>query len=205
MRALAIVLGALALMFATAWIMRHEPSVARRGEVRVSSAAPQPPELRELRELAQLRAEVRELRGEVADARASAPASAGEITENSEPTSAAPAPLDPEHAAAERAEALSIRFDAEPRDEAWSVEAAGNIRAVFAGGAVSGTQLDTAECRSTLCRVTLRHDDEAARVELAEHIAGQEAFASGVYYRYSPDDVRETTLYVVRGRQGHPG
>jgi hypothetical protein len=195
-RALAIVLGTLGLMLASAWIMRNEPSVARRNETREASALPQPGEAREL---LQLRAEVRALRGEVAAAKGLAAVRAAETDRDSEPAVEPVSPFDAEHAATTRAKALSSRFEAETLDGAWSSEAVGGIHRVFDGGAVAGTRLVAAECHRTLCRVQLRHDDETARDELAQQIAEKTPFAAGVYYVPSPDDARETTLYVVRG------
>lgn len=195
MRVLALVLAALALMSAAAWIMRHEPSLARRGSERT---APAPAHPVDTPELAQLRAEVRALRGEVAEAKASAavrPAQEAEQNDRAEP-----AVFDEADAAATRAVTLSNRFDAEGRDARWSRETARSIEAIFDDGSVPGTQLVATECRTTLCRVQLRHDDDAARADLAPRIAEKTPFGAGVYYVYS-EDPRQTTLYVSRARK----
>jgi hypothetical protein len=191
-RVIAIVLCALGLMAAGAWILRHEPSVARR-----SGSVSALPQSNDALALAQLRAEVRALRGEVVDAKARSTAGVAEPAAR-EPEVEPEVAFDAEQAAAARAAALSSRFEAEALDAPWSVDAARTLQAVFAGGVVAGAQLLAAECRATLCRVRLRHDDDSRRRELAPQIAERAPFAGGVHYVYSPDDARDTTLYVSR-------
>jgi hypothetical protein len=178
------------------WSLQGDPrpaleqprSAAARSEPRDTSA--------DRATLLALGAEVKQLRGELAQAKEMiALASA---TPASAPQYADAGPVDERHVAQLRAQALEARFAAEPRDGAWSAAMESRLSASFQGPASAGTSLVSVRCAATLCRLRVRHDDEAARRDLAQQIAEKAPFSAGVHYLYSPDDVHDTTLYVSR-------
>jgi hypothetical protein len=190
------VLAGVVVLAAGWWLLQRGPRPALQGPR--AAAAPREPSATsaDRAALLALGAEVKQLRAELGQAKQSALAA---VTPAVAPQQQADSgPVDERHAAQLRAQALEARFQAEPRDSGWSADMENRILASFQGPASAGTSLISVRCAATLCRLSVRHADDAARRDLAAQIAEKAPFAAGVHYVYSPDDLHDTTLYVSR-------
>lgn len=95
---------------------------------------------------------------------------------------------------------LAARIASEPRDSSWSSNTELLLGRAFSPATTPGTLLTSSVCRSTVCRVTVIHDNLELQRQLGRTIATQEPFASAgaVYFRYTHDTTPTTTLYVLR-------
>jgi hypothetical protein len=100
----------------------------------------------------------------------------------------------------ERLDAFATRLTQEPRDVAWSSKTEGLLAQAFSPSDTPGTTLLSSLCKSTICKVTVSHDDLEAQQALAHTRFAKEPFASAasVYYSYERQGTPTTTLYVMR-------
>jgi hypothetical protein len=188
------------------------PAVAPRGSDGSERAAQELAVLRD--ELAQLRAELRELRG-VGRAVEVAPRPARRV---SAPTDR---PLDREERADADAELverepesarplaqLEAEHGAEPRDRAWSERAEELITRAFDadssaagehGAGLSGSEVESIDCRSTVCRVDVTHADTAALADFLHDFpsrVGSELPRVALEPRESGNDTLTTVVFL---------
>lgn len=104
----------------------------------------------------------------------------------------------------ERAEAIEAKLEAESRDDAWSGGASDRLREAFADERLAEASPQDIECRTTLCRVEVRHPDEAKLGEFQRVFAFKVAsmFPRLAMHRIKNPDGSLTT-YVYLARQGH--
>jgi hypothetical protein len=173
------------------WMLRSEPAATAPAS---PVAAVAPPNLAE----AELRGELRQLRGQVADIsdRVGAPAA-----EAAEADDAAPAPS-PEESAARFEHALTAQIASEGDDPTWSRKTEALIADVLRGEAFAGTRLRAARCQRTLCRIDLAHDDGDAQDNFMARVTHTPPFNTRGYIKPSlPGEPATTEVYVTR--DGH--
>jgi hypothetical protein len=114
-------------------------------------------------------------------------------------TPAKPTPAELEE---QRKEALRRRvaqfekaFDEEAVDGVWSEEYEGQVKSFF--GKHSGNSLETLQCRSTLCRAVVRHDDTTARQQFSDSL-GSEPFTGGSFYYPASEGAFGSVAYLGR-------
>jgi hypothetical protein len=98
---------------------------------------------------------------------------------------------------------IASRLKTEPRDPAWSALTERQVAEALSTTPIGGTQLVSAECRTTMCAVTLKHDDIDAQRRASFQIQRHVPFFSQAFYTYAMnDDVPTMTVYFAReGRQ----
>lgn len=189
-RVVHLCIGAVALVSGV-WMLRSEPAATAPAS---PVAAVAPPNLAE----AELRGELRQLRGQVADIsdRVGAPAA-----EAAEADDAAPAPS-PEESAARFEHALTAQIASEGDDPTWSRKTEALIADVLRGEAFAGTRLRAARCQRTLCRIDLAHDDGDAQDNFMARVTHTPPFNTRGYIKPSlPGEPATTEVYVTR--DGH--
>lgn len=88
----------------------------------------------------------------------------------------------------------------EPTDPNWGPARGRELQEAFKGFALAGFKFDDAECKSTLCRVTIKRAENAITQELGGEVIKLEPFKKmGAYFHYEDDHV---VLYSPR--EGHP-
>jgi hypothetical protein len=101
----------------------------------------------------------------------------------------------------EVAERLEDHFMGEPADRVWSDQVRSELQAALSAQP-TGTRMTSAECATSLCKVTLLHETTHAQRELASTVASLPALGAGVFYHYEQHtEPPRTVLYVVR--EGH--
>lgn len=94
-------------------------------------------------------------------------------------------------------EKLDAELGRESIDRAWSAGTSSDINAVFKP--LTSSQLVNVDCRSSLCRVLIRHDSAEDQHGFAKKILGAPPFDQDVLFRYDFDSTPpKTTLYVAR-------
>jgi hypothetical protein len=93
--------------------------------------------------------------------------------------------------------ALADTLRVEPRDPSWSRGAEQRLSEALRSQVAPGTELVSVECRTTLCGVTLKHDDLAARRAVPHLVGLALPYAARIVYAYSTDG-SATTVYVSR-------
>lgn len=97
-------------------------------------------------------------------------------------------------------DALDDQLTGEGRDATWSGETERALADVFADEIFPGSHLDDAECRSTVCRLRVSHDDDDVRQGFLAEIPSGPPF-DGEGYFHKPEGSQETVVYLVR--RGH--
>ncbi|HEX2568047.1 MAG TPA: hypothetical protein VH877_00725, partial [Polyangia bacterium] len=120
---------------------------------------------------------------------------------------AAKAPAAPEPAAV--VQALDRAFAAEPLDASWSAATDSAMRGRLATLTTGRSSVRSLECRSSLCRLEVVHDDAAQSSAFTERaFAGAEApLWIGTYVQTrvaTPDGKEATVAYLVRGGRELP-
>jgi len=158
-------------------------------------------------EVALLRAEVAALRrekGEEHAARAeSAAADAG--LEPFDPAEEEALLIEEEERAMQaRLETIEGAIATEPEDAEWSYSAADLIREVLASKEFEGTSLYGLECRSTLCKLEVGHDDRRKRTEFEMRFPMRVAsLLPRVTMNLIEDDGGSSRTIVYLAREGH--
>lgn len=145
--------------------------------------------------------EVAALRAEVAQVRAALPRTAPDA-----PALDDPQPAPPEAAAPDPAR-LDELVDTEAYDSSWSGDTERAIAAVIETDA-AGSELIDVTCRTSLCRVVVKHADEPTQLAFLGRVLPSPAFhAAGFAQRFTdpddPSDVR-TVVFLARGDQPLP-
>lgn len=104
----------------------------------------------------------------------------------------------------ERAKAIEAKLEAEALDGAWSGSASDLLRGAFADEQLAEASPQDIECRTTLCRVEVRHRDEAKLGQFQRVFPSKVAsmFPRLAMHRIKNPDGSLTT-YVYLARQGH--
>lgn len=172
---------------------------------------PGPPSHAELRAIKQELAEMRtrlHAQGRRDDAATSSLVAAASAVEAPPPP--APTPEEAERRAARVAQSaaelvvfLRAEVDAEPRDTRWSREAVEAIRGTLATPDFAGSSVDDVDCRSTLCRLEVSHQDDTARETFAGTFPMKRPeLENGTLLKTeSPDGKVRTIAFFAR--QGH--
>ncbi len=104
--------------------------------------------------------------------------------------------------AAEYAALVDYHLQVEEIDTAWSDEAASTISYAFGADAMQTSMLQSVDCRSTLCKLEVFHDEnydqEAFTMEMMESFA--ETLPKGTMYR---DPARPDVSIIYLARKGH--
>jgi hypothetical protein len=149
-------------------------------------------------DLDELRAEVRELK-----ARVNRPAPQIVLATGASAASAPPTSLEDlqrQQVATVDSQAKNIEdhLAHERIDVDWSGKVVAAFREVFRAK-VPGTQLDDAQCGSTLCKLSLSHTTVDAQIHLGDVMAKVAPVRAEMLYRYHEDPQHPTTvLYVAR-------
>lgn len=86
----------------------------------------------------------------------------------------------------------------ETRDNRWATEAEAQARQVLQEAHFKGSQLESAECRETLCRFVVTHDSESARSRFGMmflNVMGQHLSQATIH---GPVGARKSTVYASR-------
>jgi len=153
-------------------------------------------------ELKRLDTEVASLRLEIAGLKQSvqrplADPTASGTASSTEPPATTPPPLSVEDAYQAKLVELDSAVESEPLDRSWSTETQDQIEQTFRGGIAPGSDVTSARCGSTVCRVRIHHSNGISKVELSAKIATTPPFNVGTYYAPG-DNENETILYVLR-------
>lgn len=150
------------------------------------------------------------LRGEVARARAER-GRAAEVAEakakaTDERAAHTAEPRHPRRDTAEVAHSLDTHIAEEPVDAAWGHSAEASIHDALRAETFAGSSLVRAECRSTLCRVEVAHDDPAAADRFFEQVRFSPPFdrGAGVVTRVGEGASRRTVVYMAREGRALP-
>jgi hypothetical protein len=180
--------------------------------IMISELAPAPTEEAEL---AELRADVSALRGEVR--RRNAPASYVERVGAKDRADHEPAPRDAaavgeaslEGQAAEPAAMTFERSQAQVRDAfaeesvdaQWSGAATGQLTSLLHGRLPSGSQLGAIQCRTTMCQIEVRHADaETAQTFLMKGFRG---WPGSLFVASDREDQGQRAMTIIASREGH--
>jgi hypothetical protein len=109
-------------------------------------------------------------------------------------------PDGPRRSVEKLATAMDQRLAAETPDATWSTTTEQALRTVIAERAAGSKLLDV-QCRTTLCRLLIRHGSLADRKDFAASVAREDPFRTATLYRAgsgSPEAALETNVYVVR-------
>lgn len=171
------------------------------------------------REVAHLNADLRVLRRQLKKQATHAP-----VDSNTATSPAAAAPEFPDNAAAvadpleekaiaveeekrrveERMQALETSLQNDPLDRSWSIQVSEQITQAFASEELAGISLDDVECRSTLCRVEVMHDDPMRRDEFEIWFPFKVAqFLPRLVMRRVDNDDGSSSTVVYTARQGY--
>jgi hypothetical protein len=163
------------------------------------------------REIAALRAEVALLRGQVlaqavAPPEAEHPEDAGiDSGEGASGQALEQASREAEQRHAERLEAIQSALLGESVDPAWSLEATGGIEQVFTRGLFREARLLGVECRASLCRVEVLHQDPAELPQFtASFPAEVAAYANRMTMRQTLNEDGSVVTVLYLGREGYP-
>lgn len=104
----------------------------------------------------------------------------------------------------ERMEIISNVFLTEPTDGQWSTETTNLITQFFESGEKMPIDLSGVECRSTLCRVEVNHNDATAVDELALRFPMHVGKAlPQIAYHYKQHDDGHTSVVMYLAREGY--
>lgn len=163
-------------------------------------------------ELARLRAELTELRA-IENARLQnsmiAPASSATVAMPVQPPREPPTFAERERRveeararSKERLEFLATALDTEPRDRAWGSQMESRVTSAVSPAAYPGTHIESMDCRSTLCRIVLSHDDANAEAAIGTFPMAVPDFAEGVLSASNDEKGRSLTIGYF-ARAGH--
>jgi len=102
----------------------------------------------------------------------------------------------------ERMEFLATALDREPRDRAWGSQMESRVTNAVSPVAFPGTHVESTDCRSTLCRVVLSHDDANAAAAIGTFPMSVPDFAEGVLTASNDAKGRPLTIGYF-ARTGH--
>jgi hypothetical protein len=145
-----------------------------------------------------------EMRASNADARVEAPA-AKQRPSDSMPEPPVHDPIDADIRRSEqRRHSLDERVNAEPVDPRWARAYEADASAKL-GERFPASRILESECKTSICRFTLAHDDKKGALAFAEDYwqALPENEVSSYYPTVGADGNRTTVIYVVR--KGSPG
>jgi hypothetical protein len=104
----------------------------------------------------------------------------------------------------ERMQALETSLQSEPLNRSWSIQVSEQITQAFASEELAGISLDHVECRSTLCRVEVTHDDPMRRGEFEIWFPFKVAqFLPRLVMRRVDNDDGSSSTVVYTARQGY--
>jgi hypothetical protein len=102
----------------------------------------------------------------------------------------------------ERQQFYAATFEQEPRDRAWGNQMESRVTSAVSAAAFPGTHVESVDCRSTLCKVVLSHDDAAAEQAVGSFPMAVPEFAEGTLS--ASNDAKGRLLTVgYFARSGH--
>ncbi len=99
---------------------------------------------------------------------------------------------------AELREAIGARLADEQRDSSWSYAQEQAIAGAFEADDFAGNHLVEAECRATVCRVVVSHDDDAAHERFSTNLPFSGPFVNTQGVLDRSEDGSRTVLYTSR-------
>jgi len=107
-------------------------------------------------------------------------------------------PIDPGQVEANaRREFLDGVFQAEGTDESWYRVEEVAVERHFESLALPHTHVAATECKSTMCRIQLTHDDPEAAQQDVHGLAGHGPFKAAHFFRISEDGT-QTAIFLAR-------
>ena len=187
-------IGAIAVLGGAVALLQDPPE---RAPATAAAAAPATPSLAE----AQLRHELRQLRGDVAALKSGV---ADAVPAEPAEAEAAPSPAaSPKEAMAKFERALATQIATEGDDPSWSRSTEARIADALRSDAFAGTKLRAARCQRTLCKIELAHVDADAQDTFLARVTHTAPFNTRGYIKPSlPGEDAATEVYVAR--DGHP-
>lgn len=172
---------------------RNRPQMAQRSPEPVA-----PPRASDDREVAELRHEVRSLRGHIDEA-VKAPESTDPIASASDHPPQPEPEVYHQQQRAEQAQHYDDVFDEQGVDTRWAEREERTLITAFESEEFTGLGLRSIQCRSTMCRLEIDLDKPADSDVLIAQI-GRPPLDQGGRFRPGDDD---TTMIVYTGRRGH--
>lgn len=91
-------------------------------------------------------------------------------------------------------------METEHADANWSEDMRSALMNDLYSTAIPHTVVQETHCASTLCEVTLQHDQPIDRNSVPQIVGGRQLFAAGAFYQHD-NDTNRTTIFVARA--GH--
>ncbi|MCH9684542.1 MAG: hypothetical protein K0V04_24110 [Deltaproteobacteria bacterium] len=151
------------------------------------------------REVADLRHELRTLRGDLDEVSTLPDSSEPRVDSPDEALEPEPEP-DPEQRHAEQEQFYDDTFEQQGLDAAWAEREEQQMIEAFGSESFAGLQLTTVQCRATMCRIDIELDRPDDREVFLARL-GQPPLNKGGHFRPGEDD---RALVVFTGREGHP-
>jgi hypothetical protein len=117
---------------------------------------------------------------------------------DSGPSDSVPAAFEPAVYEAE----LQDAFEKETFDSAWATQTEVSIGAAFQSPAFAGSELVSAECRNTMCRLEYKHGDAAAKNRFREGLTSDPAFQGITIYGNAHDEQQLHYVAYVSRKDG---
>src|SRR2546430_2647184 len=94
---------------------------------------------------------------------------------------------------------LDLRVGKEPDDPAWSQRTEIDIATFLHPDVMPGSHVLSTECRTTLCRVEIEHEDTSAQSQLVDHLPMEPPFDGEMLIHRINDDsgAPRTLLYLA--------
>jgi hypothetical protein len=185
----------------TLLVLRQAPSVKAHGGSTARSERDAPDSASAVRaRLDALSADVERLRfNQIAlQARRTSDTKASSAPADSGAPDSVPAAFDPAVYEAE----LQGAFERETFDSAWATQTEVSIGAAFQSPAFAGSELVSAECRNTMCRLEYKHGDAVARNRLREGLRSDPAFQGITIYGNAQDEQQLHYVAYVSRKDG---
>lgn len=98
---------------------------------------------------------------------------------------------------------LDLQLGKEPDDTTWSPGAEAEIATFVHSESMEGSRVLSADCRSTLCRVEVEHEDAGAQDWLVAHIPMEPPFDGEILVHQINNDSLPPRTLVYLARPGH--
>ncbi len=99
---------------------------------------------------------------------------------------------------AEQIQLLDIEFAAEQYDAQWAPAVEEEVWRNFERHQLNDSQLSSVQCRTSLCRIEVTHEDETAEGEFMQVLLTQTLQNSGSIHRLASDESVATLIYLSR-------
>lgn len=93
---------------------------------------------------------------------------------------------------------LQTAFDDEAQDPEWAPLFEDEVWRDFANAEIANSYLNSVDCRTSMCRIEISHDDEQAESEFLAQLPEMSEGQSGSIHRLNSEQAITTLLYIDR-------